>query len=85
MHRAITGSDQASKFNSAAPAYKGKTTKPILSAGLCCKASSACSLFPLSSCGNLQVQQGKQLHLGHKTHCSKHSRSVTLLKDGGRA
>ena len=53
------GSDQGSKFNSAAPVYRGKNhkTHPLFQLDYVAKQAQGQSL-PLSSCGKLQVQQG---------------------------
>ena len=58
-NEAKTVSYQGSKFNSAAPVYRGKNhkTHPLFQLDYVAKQAQGQSL-PLSSCGKLQVQQG---------------------------
>lgn len=76
-------SDQGSKFNSAAPAYKGKTTKPILHfCWITLQGKVSRQSILLSSCRKLQVQQGDDSSWVVKSIVASTQGLLSLLKAG---
>jgi hypothetical protein len=79
------GSGQGSKFNSAAPAYKGKTTKPThFFRWIMLQSKFRGQSILLNSCRELQVQQGDDSTWVNKPIVASTQCLFSLLKAGER-